>query len=929
MVFRIWGSLRCRQLLRILEAYIHSDAHGFLPGRETMQCWLQIQSSIEMALQAGAQLSGIATDLRKAFNNIGRPQWFCLAEHIGIPGRILTPWKAFLQGFTRRFQVHNNLSEPIHSDVGFAEGDPLSVMAMAALDWSLHVYMDALAPPVRTMTFVDNISLMSTNVGGLVLSFFTLQAFLTLWGLEIDVAKSYTWSTNAAMRQALSHLGIKVVTDASELGGSLTLGASRRVRIFLARGAKLTAKWTRLRVSRAPLVQKLVCLPSVFWSAALHGCLGCNFSLQHLHGLRKLAIKHLGLQRGGANPLLRLSLTTPPTADPGFYHVRTCIFDFRRVCGKCPEVQQQWRVFMASYDGRFTAGPFYKLTDLFAQLGWSFDRVPQFYDHDGCHHDLLGLSNAALDSLLFDAWLQMLTHQVRHRKTMADLTSSDVDLVHFDRDRLTPQELGQVLALQSGAFISNSQHAKYDVSKCAECSLCGVPDAPDHWFHCPRFAHLREDMPDMQNWLSSVPLCTLHHLLPLRSPAYVQMKQYLLNLEDRSSTFVSAPGQGPQHLFSDGSFIPQTPKIASVAAWSVVNSTTGLPTGYGPVPGLRQSTARAELYGVLAAARWCLHYEVEVYLWSDSLNTVRGVQALLQGHWVPTARAEDHDLWEQLAALMDDLRVGLFHICWIPSHLDLVRCQDCWEEWVATWNGVADTMAVLVNVSRSDNFAALRDELLRYQEEWLRKLRTLRVFYSRVAACEQPAEPSNLPPEPLVPVDSDADEQSLSESLAVNWQLQLQALSEETRFPAAYVVHIFEALCHLEQQPQVRFEVSFIELTLWLLIDFGLPVPVWDPMVRGWQLKDYFGILLRPTFAVILSQVKQATLAGLTTLGLSEYACKALRRETVGIKMPVDGLCVFVSGALAHRFQELVQAFCGSKGIRKAADLAKPLSRTA
>eukprot|EP00438_Fugacium_kawagutii_P028105 Skav224950 [mRNA] locus=scaffold1186:12077:14866:- [translate_table: standard] len=929
MVFRIWGSLRCRQLLRLLESYIHSDAHGFLPGRETMQSWLQIQTCIEMALQSGAQVSGIATDLRKAFNNIGRPQWFCLAEHVGIPDRILRPWSKFLKDFTRRFMVHNNLSAPLHSNVGFAEGDPLSVMAMAVLDWSLHIYMEALAPPVRTLTFVDNISLMATDAGHLVFSFFTLQAFLALWGLEIDAGKSYTWSTWASTRHALTFLGIKVATDAAELGGSLTLGASRRVRLFLERGAKLTAKWTRLRVSKAPLIQKLVCLPSVFWSAALHGSLGCNFSLQHLHDLRKLAIKHLGLQRGGANPLLRLSLTTPLTADPGFYHVRTCIFDFRRICGKSPDILQQWRLYMSVHDGRFTAGPFYKLVDLFSQLGWSLHDVPRFFDHDGCEHNLIELSNAALEALLADAWMQTLPPKVCHRQTMQDLTSLDTELIHFDRDRFTPQELGQVLALQSGAFISNSQHAKYDVSKQPSCSQCGVPDTQSHWFCCPRYEHLRADLRELPTWIHSIPRCTLNHLLPLRSPAYVQMKRYFLQLADRSGTFVSAPGPGIQHLFCDGSYIPKTPKIASIAAWSVVNSTTGQPTGFGPVPGLRQSTARAELHAVLAAARWCAHYRTETYLWSDSLNTVRGVQTLLQGQWFPDSRSEDHDLWQQLAELMDELCMGLFHICWIPSHLDLTQCADSWEEWVATWNGIADTIAVTVNMHRDPEYDDLQDRLLRYHEDQLNKLRTLRTFYTRIASCEQTTAAGPTISEAHEVLDSDHEESSLTDSLAVNWQIQLQTTPEETKFPAAFVVRIFEALCHLEQRPQISFELSFIELTLWLLIDYSLPVPVWDPTSHGWSLRDYFGILLRPTFTVILAQVKQATLQGLATLGLSSFARKALKRDQVGIQMPVDGICLWVDGSLPPRFHELIRALSGSKGIRKVADLARPLCRPA
>lgn len=119
------------------------------------------------------------------------------------------------------------------------------------------------------------------------------------------------------------------------------------------------------------------------------------------------------------------------------------------------------------------------------------------------------------------------------------------------------------------------------------------------------------DWPTDSAWIDDLPDCTLHHLLPLRNPAYVEMKQYLLALDDHSCTFISGPGPGTQHLFTDGSFFLKNPKIASVAAWAVVNASTGAITGHGPVPGLRQSTARAELWALIGGVftfkyqSWC------------------------------------------------------------------------------------------------------------------------------------------------------------------------------------------------------------------------------------------------------------------------------------------------------------------------------------
>ena len=111
IIYRCWASLRARQMLAQLEMYIHSDAHGFLPSREPGQTWLHIQAAVETAIQSKQQLAGIGTDFVKAFNCISRkPLWF-LAEAVGIPNTLLHPWRSFVQKFTRRFVVCNEVSK--------------------------------------------------------------------------------------------------------------------------------------------------------------------------------------------------------------------------------------------------------------------------------------------------------------------------------------------------------------------------------------------------------------------------------------------------------------------------------------------------------------------------------------------------------------------------------------------------------------------------------------------------------------------------------------------------------------------------------------------------------------------------------------------------------------------------------------------------
>lgn len=927
IIYRCWGSLRSRQLLRAIENFVHSDALGFLPGREAMQSWLQIQASVELALNTGQAVSGLAVDFVKAFNNIRRPQWFELAKHLGLPQRILRPWQRFLSSFTRRFQVHNHLSLPLTSDVGFAEGDPLSVPAMAILDWALHVYQSQYAPLTRTMSFVDNISMLSRQIMTLVWAFFSLHAFLELWGLEIDLDKSYSWSTTPQTRAQLAPLGLRVVEDVSELGGSLTFSSAARVRIFLKRGAKLEQKWARLRISKAPLAQKLMVLPMVFWASALHGALGCIFAESHLHHLRKKAVAALGLKTGGSNPLLRLTLAQPHTADPGFYHLRHCIFDFRRICSKTPDLTVQWRQFMRLYSGRKLPGPFYKIVELFSQIGWSIVVPPFFTDHDGFVHNLYDVPNSTLDALLFDAWLQHVAVQVQHRRTMHDLCGIDPELTLLDRAHMTALELGRTMALQCGAFLSDWHQAKFDPAKQQICQLCLVPNTQRHWFVCPHFDNVRTEIMEPFNWISEIPDCTVSHLLVPRNPYAVEFKSYFLSLEDATGSFHSEPGEGLQNLFSDGSFFPGIPKIAGVGAWSLVNATSGQVIGAGPLHGLTQSIARAELCGALAAIKWVAHFQTMACLWCDSKHVVDGLQALLDGRWTTQdSICENHDLWQQAEAMLADIPDGHFQVNWTPSHLDFVQCESTWEEWLATWNAIADSLAVSVNEARSYEYNDLQYKAQQRFAFWSERLRLIRKFFWTVADSKaRDEEVIDLTASEAFEWPQLGIDLAVSDAMPINWQTQLKSHLVQMKYPIEFVFAIFDIIFSFESPAVDLAPVGFVELTIWCIRETPITFPFWNPSTHSWDLKRYHDVLLKPTLASVCQVVRHVLTKSLHIMGLEHYLLKGFRKPEAGFTLPLDGIACCTNHTVLSKLASCSMAVAGQTKFRKSSDLARPI----
>ena len=130
VIYRAWSSLRARQLLRQLQLVMDCDAFGFMPGAEPSQLWLLLQAEIETSMQHDRDLCGLSVDLVRAFNFIPCQHSFCLAEHLGVPNRVILPWRCFLSRCTRAFRVHDTLSGAITSCCGMPEGDAVYYPAM-------------------------------------------------------------------------------------------------------------------------------------------------------------------------------------------------------------------------------------------------------------------------------------------------------------------------------------------------------------------------------------------------------------------------------------------------------------------------------------------------------------------------------------------------------------------------------------------------------------------------------------------------------------------------------------------------------------------------------------------------------------------------------------------------------------------------------
>lgn len=204
-------------------------------------------------------------------------------------------------------------------------------------------------------------------------AFFANEAFLEMWLMEADRNKTFTWALTTKDRHALRSLGLACNYAARDVGGSMTFCRMLRNHHLRLRFESLESKWQKFTASRAPTSQKLAVLPLSFWPQALHGAEACLFADTHLGHLRSLACRGLRLKTAGVSPVLRLTLSLQPLADPGLYQLTRAFQTLRRLAYKDTNLLPAWCHFEARFCGQLCPGPFSKIHALCELLGWSLD----------------------------------------------------------------------------------------------------------------------------------------------------------------------------------------------------------------------------------------------------------------------------------------------------------------------------------------------------------------------------------------------------------------------------------------------------------------------------------------------------------------------------------------------------------------------------
>ena len=699
LVFRTWGSIRARQVLRHLAQVAPASCVGNLPGKQTSEVWQGIQAMIEESFYTHTCVSGAVIDLVKAFNLLPRIPILSVMHHLNVAPQIIRGWSNALCGLRRRFKIRNAIGPALASVTGFAEGDALSVTAMLGANLLCHAWFRVRYPNVHMWSFVDNLEVVSQSGEDAMSGLEGLHRFAEMMDVLIDGKKTYGWSTMSHHRGVIRQSSVEIKYWARDLGGHMQYGQQVTNQTVASRCAAAGPLWNKLARSLATYSQKLRASRSKAYPRCLHAIQSVHLADEHFDRLRTGVMQGVGSSKTGSSPLAHLSLVEEPKNDPQYHSLITTVLQFRQLM----HPDQAAFVFsqLSNEDRqRPRPGPCSVLLHRLYQVAWQWKGHTTFQDQMGMRCDIFTISPQELSFRLEQAWQDRARAIVSSRKSMKGLHLTNSALTKKGWGKLEPKDQALMRTSLNGTFFTSDYLAhRKDSESIGQCEYCGAPDSFHHrnW-ECEKFvrcrAHLSNE--DIQQITSMAPCIQNHGWMP-EPPSVRAFQAACDRIPDTTGQFVHEPPKDDQlFLFTDGGCLAPTSGQGKLAMWGVAcgstesNEFVGVANGL--VSGQLQTVVRAEITAVISASKYVAIYPKPFWIFIDNELVYARVRRFLRDATVGR-KQKDSDLWQDLAVWFSRVK----HLCQavvkVTSHQNLDSARDEGEDWIFRGNNAADAVA--------------------------------------------------------------------------------------------------------------------------------------------------------------------------------------------------------------------------------------------
>ena len=453
-LYRIWGSVRSKQLLHELDKVCPTMLLGNRPSCHAMQLWTYVQWIIELSHVTGQAIAGISADIQKAFNHLPREVVLAAAVAIGFPPQVLIAWASALGHMTRRFQIRKDLGPPVLSRTGCPEGCSMSCIGMMLIDFLFHHWFSSQYPLARPLSYVDDWKIVTSSPSDISELHVALQTFTSHVDLLLDPKKTYSWATTTSSRKQLKRQNISQRQQGKSLGAQMQYTKKHGAAVVHDRIAELVPLWMKLRSSLSPYPLKVRVLSRAAWPKGLHGIAATNIGQSAFVHLRSGAMRGINADGAGRSPWVHLGLVESTESDPQFFAV---IETFRsvRMCHSEDSVATLMDTAINNPEVLPTGGPTHALVNRLQWIGWTVLGGAKIRDTWG-DFSIFDISFQELRLRAQMSWQKVVASKVGARPLFEGLEHVDVYNTRRFLAMLPPQDQALMRKALNGASFTKT-----------------------------------------------------------------------------------------------------------------------------------------------------------------------------------------------------------------------------------------------------------------------------------------------------------------------------------------------------------------------------------------------------------------------------------------------------------------------------------------
>ena len=492
-IYRIWSSVVSRQILKHWGQIFPPAVMGSMPRRSARDLSYRQQHLVERAILDNKDLLGLSLDIIKCFNCIPWQPALKMMKRLGIPSVLVDCWGIALGQMCKRPVFMQCVGPAMLATTGVPEGDPLSVVAMAAI--CFHAAYLPEATKVAFRTYVANWTWTAESVLQLQSATPALLDFLANLRLEVDWRKTYTWSATKRGRTWLAGPGqdlfptshtISVTSSRCELGTPFQFSCTVDLSTRNGRLQEGLERLRRLAKQPRPLLERATTVQSSVFPAAFYGAEGHCHSCSEVAAIRSAAAYAIIGEHKTMSPWLALGAVTDKVQDPQLYLLEQQLQMLRRALWLDLETGLGVLEDINRGRSRSAFGPAGALRLSLPQANLKLDVHGTLTGPDLVSLDLCTCNKFQIRRLLQMAWAIKVAQEVSHRNGLHAELLPDPRATGRLLKQLSPPEALTLARHIAGGFQSGAAKSKWDPEASELRQLCGALDTKEHRIlRCP------------------------------------------------------------------------------------------------------------------------------------------------------------------------------------------------------------------------------------------------------------------------------------------------------------------------------------------------------------------------------------------------------------------------------------------------------------